>query len=58
VVHVGRNELAKLAVAPATAEDQMTLARGIGKLNTRVSIIERDLRAFNEGVVPAIGDDE
>lgn len=53
-----RSELAKLPSAPATAEGQMKLARGIGKLNTRVSIIERDLRAFNEGVVQAVGDDE
>ena len=33
----------------------MKLAKGIGKLNTRVSGIERELRAFNKAVVEAVG---
>lgn len=51
-----RIELGKLAPPPsgATTEDQMTLAKAIGKLTTRVSIIERDLRNFNNGVVEAV----
>lgn len=56
-----RTELGKLAPLPAgptTAEDQMTLAKAVGKLNARMSIIERDLRAFNKGVVEAVEETE
>lgn len=55
-----RTELGKLALRPSgpTAEDQMTLAKAVGKLNTRMSIIERDLRAFNKGVVEAVDEVE
>lgn len=55
-----RGEMAKLtAPRPAPDEDGlMTLAKGIGKLTTRVSTIERDLRALNKGIVEAIDDAE
>lgn len=51
-----RTDVGKLAPSPSgpTAEDHMTLAKAVGKLNTRVSIIDRDLRAFNKGVVEAV----
>ncbi len=55
-----RAESARLpppASAP-TDEALMKLAKGIGKLNTRVSGIERELRAFNKAVVEAVGDDD
>lgn len=44
--------------AGPTAEDQMRLAKAIGNLNTGVSTIESDLRAFNQAVVEAVGEDE
>jgi hypothetical protein len=55
-----RTELGRLPLPPSgpTAEDQMTLAKAVGKLNTRMSSIERDLRAFNKGVVEAVDEVE
>lgn len=55
-----RTEISKLTppIPGATEENQMTLAKAVGKLSTRVSIIERDLRAFNQGVVEALGEGE
>lgn len=55
-----RSEPGKLAPLPAgpTVEDQMTLAKAVGKLNKRMSIIERDLRAFNKGFVEAVEETE
>lgn len=50
-----RAEMAKLTAPKSAPEDEslITLAKGIGKLNTRVSTIERDLRAFGKGIVEA-----
>ena len=55
-----RAELGKVAPSPSgpTAEDQRTLAKATGKLTTRVSIIERDLRTLNKGVVELVDEVE
>lgn len=54
-----RTEVGQLGSPPSgPTDDQMTLAKAIGKLTTRVSIIERDLRNFNKGVVEAIDEVE
>ena len=55
-----RGEMAKLS-ARASAPDAdglMTVGRAVGKLSTRVSAIERDLRAFSKGVVEAVEETE
>lgn len=51
-----RGEIAKLSARASApdAEDLMTVGKAVGKLSTRVSAIERDLRAFSMGVVEAI----
>ena len=55
-----REGVSKLSAAeePATAADLLMLGTEIGKLNTRVRVIERDLRAFGEGVAEALGGED
>ena len=55
-----REELTKLraSVTPAKGDELMIVGKAVGKLATRVAIIERDLRAFSKGIVEAAGEDE
>ena len=55
-----RGEMAKLSARASApdAEGLMTVGKAVGKLSTRVSAIERDLRAFSKGLVEAIDDAE
>lgn len=54
-----REELAKAAGGEpkATAKDLMMVGKAVGKLTTRVSIIERDVRVYGQGVSEALGED-
>ena len=55
-----REELTKLraSVTPTKGDELMIVGKAVGKLATRVAIIERDLRAFSKGIVEAAGEDE
>lgn len=55
-----REELTKLraSVTPTKGDELMIVGKAVGKLATRVAIIERDLRAFSRGIVEAAGEDE
>lgn len=55
-----RGEMAKLSTRAAApdAEGLMTVGKAVGKLSTRVSAIERDLRAFSKGIVNALEETE
>ena len=55
-----REDLTKLhaSATPAKAAELMMVGKAVGKLATRVAIIERDLRAFGKGIVDAVSDDE
>lgn len=54
-----REELTKLTASgpAAKADDLMMVGKEVGKLNTRVRIIERDLRAFSKGVADVAEDE-
>ncbi len=54
-----REDLAKAAGGErkATAKDLMMVGKAVGKLTTRVSIIERDVRVYGQGVSEALGED-
>lgn len=47
-----REELSKLRVSdpPAKAEDLMMVGKAVGKLATRVAVVERDLKSFATGL--------
>lgn len=55
-----REDFTKLhaSAKPAKAAELMMVGKAVGKLATRVAIIERDLRAFSNGVAEAAGDEE
>lgn len=55
-----KNELTKLRESepPAKAAEVMMVGKAVGKIATRVGIIERDLRAFSKGIAGMPGDDE
>jgi hypothetical protein len=55
-----REGLSKLSGAepPVKGDELMIVGKAVGKLATRVAIIERDLRAFSKGIVEAAGEDE
>ncbi|MBK9649059.1 MAG: hypothetical protein IPO67_28595 [Deltaproteobacteria bacterium] len=54
-----REDRAKAAAADpkATAADLMMVGKAEGKPTTRVSSIERDVRAYGEGVAEALGEE-
>ena len=54
-----REDRAKAAAADpkATAADLMMVGKAEGKPRTRVSSIERDVRAYGEGVAEALGEE-
>lgn len=55
-----REALAELrgSEPPAKAAEVMMVGKAVGKIATRVAIIERDLRAFSKGIAGMPGDDE
>lgn len=54
-----REDLAKPrgSETPAKAAELMMVGKAVGKLATRVAVIEQELRAFSEGVAEAAGDE-
>lgn len=50
-------EKATAAGAPAKAADLLMVGKEVGKLNTRVAALEREVESFGEGLSDALGDE-